>query len=382
MSTKLRRGQNEGSIYQRKDGRWEAIITIPAGDVGASKRQSFYGPTKKVARDKLNAAQRNIEELRQAKASNQTLGHYLAHWLENTATPRLRPSTIPSYRWLIEKHLTPALGHIQLRDLSAQDIEKVLNEKLAAGVSPRTVQYMRAVLRSALKTAERRRLVTRNEASLTDPPKQVRHEIRALNPGEAQRLLVAAKGERLEALYTVALMCGLRAGELFALRWTDIDFERGTLSVRATLQRIDGRHVLAEPKTAKGRRTLPLPGLVSNALREHRTRQFAERQVAERWDTTWNLVFCSKKGTPLDHRDVLLKFHGIVERAGLPRMRLHDLRHSCATLLLSQGASPRVIMEVLGHSQISLTMNTYSHVLPHMLGESAAMMDRILAVPK
>jgi integrase len=250
--------------------------------------------------------------------------------------------------------------------------------KLAAGLSPRTVQYHHAILRRALGQAHRWGLVSRNVAKLVDPPRVRRPEIRPLTPEQARTLLEAARGDRLEALYTVALAVGLRQGEALGLRWDDIDLDRGWLTVRNALQRLGPGWQLVEPKTARCRRTIALPSVVAAALQSHRTRQLQERLWAgARWQEN-DFVFASRIGTPLDGTNVTRRFQQLLRRSGLPRQRFHDLRHACASLLLAQGVHPRVVMETLGHSQVGLTMNTYSHVIPALQREAATQMDAVL----
>jgi integrase len=199
-----------------------------------------------------------------------------------------------------------------------------------------------------------------------------------LTPEEARRFLAAIRGHRLEALFSVALALGLRQGEALGLRWEDIDFGAGTLHVRHQLQRIDGKLTLVPPKTEKSRRTLVMPPMIFDQLREHEKRQVAERLWScSKWSET-GLVFANRHGGPTQARRVIEQFHDVLRDAGLRRIRFHDLRHSCATLLLVQGVSPRVVMEVLGHSEIALTMNAYSHVVPELQVEAAKRMQAIL----
>jgi integrase len=201
--------------------------------------------------------------------------------------------------------------------------------------------------------------------------------MRFLSPDEARVLLATARGERLEALYTVALALGLRQGESLGLHWDDVNFAAGTLRVRYALQRVDGSLQLVEPKTSQSRRTLIMPPTVATALQAHRKRQDLERATAgDRWVET-GLMFTTRKGTPLDARNVTGWFKKLLTSAGLPDMRWHDLRHSCASLLLEQRVHPRVAMDVLGHSQISQTMR-YSHVIEELQAAAAASMEQIL----
>lgn len=206
-----------------------------------------------------------------------------------------------------------------------------------------------------------------------------RYELTPLDPAQARRLLDVIRGDRLEALYTVALAVGLRQGEALGLRWEDVDLDAGMMNVRHALQRVDGRLVLVEPKSHTSRRTIALPAGTVAALREHRRRQLEERVLAGRRWQDQDLTFTTTIGTPLDGTAVTKRFQRLLAYAGLPRQRFHDLRHACASLLLAQGVHPRVVMEVLGHSQISLTMNTYSHVIPALQREAADRMEALLA---
>ncbi len=225
-------------------------------------------------------------------------------------------------------------------------------------------------------------MVGRNVARLTVPPRGEKHEIELFTVDESRRLLEAVKGDRLEALYSVAVSIGLRQGEAFALRWRDIDLDAGELRVRHTLQRVDKIPVLAEPKTQKSRRTIPLPASIVSALKSHRIAQLEERLFAgDRWQD-WDLVFCTTIGTPLDPRTITRQYHAHLEAANVPRRRFHDLRHTAATLLLTQSVDIRTIMETLGHSQISLTMNTYAHVMPQLKHDAADRMEALLFADK
>jgi integrase len=223
---------------------------------------------------------------------------------------------------------------------------------------------MHALIRNALADAEREELVHRNVAKLVRPPSVHREEVHALTVEEAKRLAGAVRGDRFEALWVCALTLGLRRGELLGLRWADIDFTEGLLTMRQALQRIDGHLLLVEPKTSLSRRTVPVPAPTLLALRVHRSHQSVERLSAgSNWHDS-GLVFVTHSGTPLEPRNVNRAWYAVRETPGLGAVRLHDLRHSCASFLLAAGASPRTVMKLLGHSQIGLTMNTYTHVLP------------------
>jgi integrase len=301
----------------------------------------------------------------------------------------------------VRLHLVPTLGRLSLAELRPDHVDELLRAKLAAGLSPRTVSYIRAVLRRALGQAVRWGLVGRNVATLVDPPRQVRTEIAPLSPTECHRLLEQVHGDRLEALSVVALASGLRQGELFGLRWSDIDLEAPSVTVRRCWGLTADGYGFVEPKSAKSHRTVQLPAIAAAALRDQRRRQVAERLLVGRaWQGAAyrpadvfprkvagepsppakddDLVFCTPIGTPLESRNVTHAFQRQLAAAGIPRRRFHDLRHSAATLLLLQGVSARVVQEILGHSSVTLTLGTYSHVLPTLERDAADRMDAAL----
>lgn len=265
------------------------------------------------------------------------------------------------------------------KDLAQESETSTARDDESVTLSPRTVQYIYAVLRRALGQALKWNLVARNVATLVDPPRVRRPEVQPLSPEEARQLLTKVEGDRLAALYSVALALGLRQGEALGLRWRDVDLEAGTLAIRNALQRVDGKLQFVDPKTSKSRRTVALPEVAVAALRTHRVRQYQERLVAgTRWHDT-GLVFTTSIGSGLDGRNVTRQFQKLLKDLGLPRQRFHDLRHTCASLLLAQGVHPRVVMDILGHSQIKLTMDTYSHVIPQLQRDAAGRINEILA---
>jgi integrase len=242
----------------------------------------------------------------------------------------------------------------------------------------RTVQYLYALIRQVLNQAYRDGLIAQVPTARMKAPTAPRYEAAMLTPDQARAVLDGFAGDRLEALVTMALTLGLRQGEALGLRWQDVDLDAGMLTVRVQLQRVKGTPQLVEPKTSGSSRTLALPEPVADALRQHKIRQLEERLVVgSRWQD-WGLVFTTSVGTPLDAVKVTRRFQDRLARAGLPRMRFHDLRHSAASLLLAQGVHPRVVMELLGHSDIRLTMNTYSHVIPQLSREAADKMGAAL----
>jgi integrase len=369
------RGQGEGSIYRRADGRWCAAVRLDGGG-----RRVYYGRTRREAADKLHAAM----EARLRGASLATAGlttaTFLQRWLSESVAPKVRPKTYDGYESLVRLHMVPVIGPIPLEKLGPQDVQALLNRKVAEGLAPKTVLYIRGVLRTALNRAVRWGLVTRNAAALTDPPRYAPKEVRYLEMDEIRLLLDVIKGDRLEALFVAAIALGMRQGELLGTRWSDVDLDAARWRVRRQLQRRAGLVTYTEPKTARGRRTLDIPSSLVAALRSHRGRQLEERLVAgDQWLDS-NLVFATPLGGPLIGTQVTKHLQQLARTAKIRTLRFHDLRHTCATLLLAQQVPARVVMELLGHSQISLTMNLYSHVIPALRKEAAERMDVALGL--
>ncbi len=363
-----KRANGEGSYRERPNGTWECRVTLPNG-----KRKSIYAPSFDAIVAARKKAERDIENGRDLSAPRQTLEGFLNHWLSEVVKPTVRASTYESYAGHVKNHLIPELGKHRLEKLTPQDVQSFLTLLTKKGLSPRTVTYARGVLRQALGQALKWGLVTRNVAQLTTPPRNARQPVKPLNPEQVRALLDASKNERMGPLYHVAIATGLRQGELLGLRWEDVDLEAGTLSVRHALQSRNGKPELVEPKTEKSRRALALAPSAVKALRLQRVRQAEDRlKAGPNWKgADWELVFASTIGTPLNASNVTHGFQETLRAAGLPRQRFHDLRHCCASLLLAQNVPARVVMEQLGHSQISLTMNTYSHVMPTALRQAA-----------
>ncbi len=378
--TMSRRGHGEGSIYHRpKEGRWVALLDLGWQD-GTRRRKPFYGRTRAEAAEKLRTAQAKLDAGLPIIDERVRVGEFLERWLADVVKPGRAPDTWRGYRNNVRNHIAPAIGHVRLARLSAADVQALINSEREQGLSPRSVQYVLAVLRAALSTAERWGLVARNVAKLVEPVQVRRAEVVPFTREEAEQLVQASRGKRLGAFYTVALALGLRPGEALGLSWADVDLdsERPHLRVRRTLRRQEGGLVLGETKTARSRREIPIPPVCLRALREHRRRQLKERLAAGSAWSDSGLVFTTRIGTPLDHRNVARDFERVQSAAGVARHRLYDCRHTAASLLLAQGVSARVVMEVLGHSTYRLTMDTYAHVMPVLLDDAAAAMERAL----
>jgi integrase len=377
-----RRGRGEGGVYRRLDGRWAGIADL-GWSGGRRQRKFVYGATRRECVEKLNALQRRVATGLPAPNGQLTIQAYLESWLRDTIPGSVRPSTEASYRILVTRHIVPEIGNIRLEKLTPADLRTFLRAKSAEisnrgrVLSPRTVQYIHAVLRRALEQARRDELIERNVAALVSSPRVVRKEVEPLTEEEARKLLGVARTNRLYALYAVAVALGLRRGEALALRWDDVDLDAKTLRVSGTLQRIGGQLTISEPKTARSRRVIPLPTVRVDALNRHRANQAKERLAAPVWPHP-ELVFTTTVGTPIEPRNQVRHFEALCKRADIRRVRFHDLRHTCASLLLAQGVEPRVIMDTLGHSVIGTTLNLYTHVMPATQRDAANRMDDIL----
>ncbi|MEU7317637.1 site-specific integrase [Streptomyces sp. NPDC007083] len=389
---KAKRNVNgEGSIYQRKDGRWEGTAYVLATD-GTYKRRSVYGKTWDDAHDKLTRLKANSHSGLPIAASKMTLSEYLTYWLTHVAKVKVRKTTYVNYESLVRNYIAPGLGKKKIARLSARDIRaflvktaqtcqccaqskdkarpKAKQRCCALGQccrkvpSDRTVRFLLVILRAALQHAVREDELPRNVAKNVELSMGTKREIEPLTAAEGRQLLAAARGNRLWAAYELAVRLGLRRGELLGLRWEDVDLFEGVLTVRQALQRVGGELVIVPPKTQRSARRIPLPRECVTALRAQRAQQLADKRLAgEKWRGNGSgLIFTTKNGTPIEPRNLNRSFQALSARAGVRKVRFHDLRHTCASLLHEQGASARTIMQLLGHSSIRVTMDIYTFV--------------------
>ena len=375
-------GNGEGSIYpHKKNGKkvgYRGAYWVHTAE--GPKRRYVTGKTRDEVRDKLIEALGNRAQGLVFDAGTLTVGEYLGRWLKDSVRGTVRVSTYEVTRHMVEPHIIPALGRIKLKDLNPAHVRGFYREKLDSGLSAATVRKMHGALHKALKQAVSDGLIPRNVCEAVKPPKVERKEVTPLDQDQARALLEAVAGDRFEALYVLAIHTGMREGELLGLRWEDVDLERGILRLRRALVREGGRTVLGDLKTAKSRRGVRLTSAAAEALRGQLERQMEEMERMGSLYQPGGLVFATESGTLINPSNLRNRsFKPLLKRAGLPDICFHDLRHTCATLLLSQGTHPKLVQELLGHATIAMTLDTYSHFLPSMGDQTVRAMEAALS---
>lgn len=370
----------QSSNFVGSDGRWHGWVSMNPSS--ATMRDRRHVSSKK--RQTVVAKVRLLEHVRESSTAQSampmTVRGWLEYWLATIAAVRVRPRTLESYQGIVRRHVLPAIGNVPLEALEPEHLERLYSDLLGRGLAASTVLRVHRVLSRALKVAHQRRQVERDVTRLVDPPAQRRSTVAcplALN--DARAVLATASMYRNAARWSVALALGLRQSEALALSWPDIDLQQGTLTVRRTAHHVTGVGlVYEEPRTERSRRTIALPVQLTSALRAHRTAQAVERLAAgSDWQDN-DLVFARADGRPIDRSADYQAWRALLRESGIGHVRLHDARHTAATLLLAEGIHPRVVMELLGHSQMRTTTDVYSHVLPALAREAADRMGAVL----
>jgi len=377
LTARSRRGHGEGTVYQRPDGRWTAQIDL--GWVGGRRRRkTVYANTEREVLIKRDQVRNQLVKGVNFTEAPRTIEDWMNEWLTTVkAGDGTSASTLERYDQIVRVHIIPALGRIKLTALTPRDVQLMVGQ-LRQTAAPASVIKIHGVLRNALGDAERLDLIPRNVARAVRPAMLTRTERRALTAAEATKLLAQMQGDRLEGVFTLALATGLRRGEVLGLRWHDTDLEGRMLFVRQTVQRVDGELRFVPPKTHRSTRSVPLSLLAVSVLSAQRVRQAEDHLlVGPAWEDH-GLVFATHIGTPLEPRNVNRRFSTARSAAGLDWVRLHDLRHAFATFLLDQGEELRTVMDLLGHSTIRLTADTYGHVLPSRARSAVGAIDRVL----
>jgi len=386
----VRRDRGDGSLRQRSNGGWEGRYSYTDETTGKRVNKSVYASSQSEAKRKLKALIKNIEnppeEDEYVKTNNITFGEWLDTWMKEYKKNGVRPATYDSYHHNIETHIRPALGGMELQKIRPDHIQTLLN-KMARGtaknppLAPWTVLKVKNIISGAMEQAIRNQLIPYNPAKATVPPKLEQKDIRILSAAEQKQFMNAVKGHRLEALYLLALATGMRRGEIMALTWDCVDFKNRSILVKGSVSRVKdpdtGTTALrfAEPKTKSGRRQVPILSNMIPVLQAHKARQDTEKaEAGSAWNPK-NLVFCSKVGTPIEPRRVCTTMDKITDAAGLPHFTFHALRHTFATRMLEANAPAKVVQDVLGHADVTLTLNTYSHVIGSTAHEQMSKID-------
>ncbi len=374
-----KRGQNEWSIHQRKsDGRWVGCVNLGYKN-GKRDRKYLYGATRRDVAEKLKVALRDQQLGAPVKVQRLTVAAFLSRWLDASVKPSVKTKTYEGYESIVRVRVVPHIGRLVLTKLTPLDLQALYARLQTTGLSSRSVHHTHRALHRAFQQAVRWELLVCNPCDGVTPPQAKRPEMHILTQDQVALLLDATQNHPAHALYVLAVTTGMRQGELLGLRWNDVDLDAARLVVRRALQRQNKAGlVFVEPKTSRSRRTIVLSQRAVAALRRHRTRQLEQRLlVGSDWQDQ-DLVFCNQVGGPLDPSWQRQTFYDALRLADLPTIRFHDLRHTAATLLLVRGVHFKVVSEMLGHATVTLTLDTYSHLVPVLHAQAAAAMDELL----
>ncbi|SFE97061.1 site-specific integrase [Streptomyces mirabilis] len=375
MTSRKRNPNGAGSIWQRKDGRFEARVYVPQPD-GTRKRKTVYGSTWDECDEKRQELVRRDRQGIPTPSRSAKLSEWLPYWLEEYIRPQRKRTTYVKYEMHVRLYLVPLLGSRRLESLTTANVRQMIS-KVTEQASAATAKEAHRVLRTALTAACRDELISRNVVQLVPAPRVEPRELHPWSLDETLTFLEAARTDPLYPAFVLAVALGLRRGEILGLQWRDVDLDRRTLTVRTTLNR--GGKELYLDTTKNGRaRVIPIPLMCVAPLRWQRLRQAARRDaIGADWHDS-DHVFTTRSGRPIEPRNLYRSFLRIAASAGLPQVRLHDTRHGCASLLFAAGVAPRTVMEILGHSQIAVTMNVYTHVSDDNRREAMGHMDRLL----
>jgi integrase len=388
---RTKRGNGEGCVRQRKDGYWTAIITIGYDDNGKPKRKTFYGKTRKEVVAKMDEAKSQLMQGTFTEASKITLGEWMVKWLEEYKKPTIRQNTFESYYDVIKTHILPCgISRVKLQKIQACDLQSFYNDKLKngridnkGGLSTRYVRYIHTLIREALEQALKENLVSRNMADATSPPTVKTKGMQILTKEQLQDFISVVREDRLATAFILDIGTGLRRGELLGLKWDCVDFKKSTIIIKRQLLSLkDGPVIEEDMKTKSSKRSIPLAENLIKELKAHKVRQAKEKlQIGDMYNDQ-GLVFCQEDGSPIEPKSFTKRFQNLLKQAGLPKLRLHDLRHTHASLLLSENIHPKVVQERLGHSSISMTLDLYSHLSPGLQEAASQKIDNLFETEK
>jgi integrase len=373
-------------VYPRtlKDGGkvWDAIVHIPNPNTGKRKQVQKTFKTQRQAKKWVNDQQGAIADGTAVPPSNTTVAMLMEHWLEHIVRPHRSGQTYVNYEGTVRRHINSRLGHVKVQKLSAAQVQQWQTALLDAGIGARSVQLAHINLGQALKVAVRQRLVARNVTDFVELPRYQAREMNFWTADEATKFISVADQSIYGPVWLLALVTGLRKGELLGLRWQDLDLEQRVLRVRQTVGVLHGKVVFKQPKTLRSRRDVDLPEGIVHVLLAYKARQNARRlQLGPRWQDH-DLVFCSERGTPINPDNCDQDFNRLIVLAEVKRIRIHDMRHTYATLAILSGIPVHVVSQSMGHADISTTLRTYSHVLPQQRKELASRMGSLLLKPQ
>jgi integrase len=380
-----------GHIVKRYKNSYTIVLTLGVDPTTGKRKQQWISVkgTKKEAEKRLAELLHQLDTGMFMKPGKTTLTEYLERWLKDYAWPNLAPRTAEGYETIIRQHLIPKLGNLLLTQVKPEHLQKYYSEMLnsgrcnsSRGLSAQTVRHHHTALHKALQTAVEWGLLSRNVADAVRPPRAERPEMRTWGEDDIIHFLEAAKHTPYYALFYAALFTGMRRSELLALRWQDVDFILSQVYVSRSLHQLrDGSYVFRPTKTAKGRRTVALPPSAILVLNEHRGKQERDRAMLGTSLKDDDLVFSALDGKPIRPNTITRAWPMLAVRAGLKAIRLHDARHTHASLMLKQGIHPKIVQERLGHSTIAITLDTYSHVSPGLQQAAAKRFDEVF-LPK
>ena len=369
----------------KKGNRWYYVLDVGTDPKTGKRKQKWFSGFN-TKREAERAMAKKIAEIMlkgdYVEPKRIPFRNLLKDWLEYHVKHRTSPKTMETYKYLISRHIVPQIGDLAIDKLSPYHLQKLYSDLLDhekdAGkkLSKTTVHHIHRICYGALKWAVQMRMIPHNVAENVTPPQRNKQEIKTWTQEEVNRFLEEAKKEWLYPLFFVAVATGLRRGELLGLKWGDVDLDQGTLSIRRTVQRTGaGLIVREQTKTDNSRRTVSISPATVELLNKHQRKQAEQLKLLGKKS---DFVFTNTLGNILEPRKVNQVFDRIIRRAGLPKIRFHDLRHTHATLLLQQGVHPKIVSERLGHANIGITMDIYSHVIPSMQRKAAKMFDQIL----
>jgi integrase len=365
-----------GQIIARGDRRW--LIRVYLGRDHETKKRNYHNRTihgsMREAQAYLTRKMRERDLGRDLEGAKITLNEYLDRWLKTAVGPRVRPKTFQDYQGMLHRYVRPILGERILAALRPLDLQAMYQHMTERGLSARTIRYAHVLMKGAMQQAVRWRLLLENPADGLKVPQQVRNEMRSLTVEQARVLLKAAEGTKYGPVLAVALTTGMRPSEYLGLKWQDIDWARQTVSVVRSIRRLNGKWCFSDTKRLRSRRPIKLQNWIVSLLHDLHTKVSAQDLYPEARD----LIFRTPSGQPISADYLAKHFRSILDIAGVPRMRLYDLRHSAATIALAAGVSPKVVSEQLGHASTAFTLDTYAHVLPHMQDEAAARVEAML----